>query len=317
MPSILDQVRAEQKELTEAREAAAALNALAREHWDDPEFRREMAAVMTETIYQGWEYQSLLDLVSEVKHLGEDDRDTVREVRGLEAFITAKGGYIKASSITARSIDVPRLEMGFRVGEYEDKLKSNFSENQSNITDLGRKRLDAATYQYLLRLLQAAVASGGDQYISSAGVDKATFDTALREVQEKDEGSGVAVIGRIGMIGQVIDAVEESNSFTPETNEEIIKTGLLGRYKGANLVVVRNYLDGNDMPFFPGNEMWITARGATRFAFYGGLKSKEATDLNWYWEYVAKQSFGGVVHRPNRIRRYVDTSRTAYVREEP
>jgi hypothetical protein len=41
--------------------------------------------------------------------------------------------------------------------------------------------------------------------------------------------------------------------------------------------------------------------------------SKEYTELdNWYWHYLARRDFGGVVHRPSRIRRIIDTSQQPY-----
>jgi hypothetical protein len=41
------------------------------------------------------------------------------------------------------------------------------------------------------------------------------------------------------------------------------------------------------------------------------MMSKEWTEQdNWYWHYIARRDFGGVVHRPDRARRIVDTSIT-------
>jgi len=41
------------------------------------------------------------------------------------------------------------------------------------------------------------------------------------------------------------------------------------------------------------------------FAMYGGLKSKEYVEQdNWYWHYIGRQDFGGVLSRPERTRRH-------------
>jgi hypothetical protein len=86
----------------------------------------------------------------------------------------------------------------------------------------------------------------------------------------------------------------------------------LGVYRGARIVTLKNYRDDADMPFFPANEMWVVGRDASKFAFFGGLLSKEYTEEdNWYWHYLARRDFGGVVYRPNRMRRIIDTSTPA------
>jgi hypothetical protein len=41
--------------------------------------------------------------------------------------------------------------------------------------------------------------------------------------------------------------------------------------------------------------------------------SKEYTEEDaWYWHYIARRDFGGVVHRPSRARRIVDTTIAPY-----
>lgn len=46
-----------------------------------------------------------------------------------------------------------------------------------------------------------------------------------------------------------------------------------------------------------------------KFAFFGGLQSKEYSEQdNWYWHYVARRDSGCLVHKPERARRLIDTS---------
>jgi len=292
-------------------------NREAAENWDNPMWRREMAQEMTEVIYEGFQHENLLGLMAEVENAPFDGRVFVKEIRGLRAFWVARGGHIEASTIKSEVMEIPRDTIGFHVYEFEDKLRTNFAETQSNLIDLGIQRMDATVNQRALALFRTAVPSTSPYYVSGAGVDLSALNAALREVRDESKSFEVAVIGRSTMTDQIIDELLGSGSngsgFLPESNEEMVRRGVLGTYRGARIITLRNYKDDEDVPFFPANELFVVARDASKMAFWGGLMSKEyVEDDNWYWHYLARRDFGGVVHRPERIRRVVDTSIDAW-----
>jgi hypothetical protein len=300
-------------ERSELREKLRLVNEEARDNWDDPTWRREMAQEMTETIYWGFEHENLLQLFAEVENAPFDGRVLVKEVRGLRAFWVARGGYIEASTIHSEVIEVPRDTIGFHVYEFEDKLRTNFGETQATLVDLGTQRMDAEVNLRALRLFQAAVPSTSPYYISGAGLALSAINAALREVRDATLDPTVTLIGRATMTQQIVDAIMgtalNGAGFLPETNEQLIQQGVLGVYRGARIITLKNYLDDVRQPFFPANELYVIGRDASKFAFWGGLLSKEFTEEdNWYWHYLARRDFGGIVHRPDRIRRIVDTS---------
>lgn len=302
-------------ERAEAKAKIDAVNKEAFERWDDPQWRKEMAAEITDSIYWGFEHENLLNLFSTVENAPFDGRVFVKEVRGLRAFWVARGGYIEASTLRADVMEMPRDTIGFHVYEFEDKLRTNFAETQATLVDLGTQRMDAEVNLRVLRLFQAGVPSTSPYYISGAGLSLTALNTALREVRDASYDQGaVTIIGRSTMTEQIIDAISTSNyaAFLPQTNEDLLRRGVLGTYRGANIVTLRNFKDDTDTPYFPANELYVVGRDASKFAFWGGLLSKEYDEQNnWYWHYLARRDFGGVVHRPDRLRRIVDTSITA------
>ncbi len=304
------------EERSELRAKVETLNTVAAEQWDNPSWRKEMAAEITETIYRGFEHENLLGLMTNLENAPFDGRVFVKEVRGLRAFWVARGGYIEASTLRANVMELPRDTIGFHVYEFEDKLRTNFAETQATLVDLGIERMDAEVNLRFFRALQAAVPSGSPQYISGAGLSLTALNTALAEVRDASRDFNVTIVGRTTMTDQIMNKLLESNNgtgFIPETNEQMIQRGVLGVYRGARIVTLMNYLDDSEAPFFPANEMFVIARDASKFAFWGGLLSKEFTEQdNWYWHYLARRDFGGVVHRPSRVRRIVDTSIPAY-----
>jgi hypothetical protein len=297
----------------ELRAKIDAINAEARERWEDPVWRREMAADITETIYQGFQHENLLGIFANVENLGWEDRSLLKEVRGLRAFWVSRGGYIEASELFAEVFEIQRDLIGFHVYELEDKLRANFAETQANVIDLGIQRMDAEINRRALRLFQAAVPSSSPYYIAGPGLTLAALNTAIAEVQDETQAD-VAIIGRATMTQQIIDELTTLGTnvgFTPETNEQILNTGVIGRYRGARILTLRNFKDDQNLSFFPANEMYVLGRDASKFAFWGGLESKEFVEQGgWYWHYMARREFGGVVHRPERIRRIVDSSIT-------
>lgn len=298
------------------REGIEKVNREAAENWDDPAWRREMAQEMTETIYWGFQHENLLSLLTTVENAPFDGRVFIKEVRGLRAFWVARGGHIEASTMHAEVMELPRDTIGFHVYEFEDKLRTNFAETQANLVDLGIQRMDAEVNKRVLALFQAAVPdSSSDSYISGAGLSLTSLNTALREVRDESYSFDVAIIGRHTMTDQIMEELLGSSgagtNFLLETNEQLVQRGVLGSYRGAKIISLQNYKDDQDISFFPANEMYVVARDASKMAFWGGLLSKEYVEEdNWYWHYLARRDFGGVVHRPARIRRIVDTSIT-------
>lgn len=288
------------------------VNKEASDQWDNPVWRRSMAQELTETIYRGFEHENLLGLLADVENAPFDGRVFVKEVRGLRAFWVARGGYIEASDMHAEVMEIPRDTIGFHVYEFEDKLRTNFAETQSTLVDLATQRLDAEVNLRVLKLFQAAVPSTSPYYVTGAGLSLTALNTAMREVRDESREFEISIVGRVTMTDQIIEKLTANGTntgFIPESNEAMLQRGILGTYRGARIVTLRNYSDDERVPFFPANEMYVIARDASKFAFWGGLLSKEyVEDDNWYWHYLARRDFGGVVHRPSRVRRIVDTS---------
>jgi|JI9StandDraft_1071089.scaffolds.fasta_scaffold01623_13 hypothetical protein len=313
MSSIKHYGKASNPEEDELRKKIKALNEEAAENFDNPTWRRERAQEMTESIYEGFQHENLLALMAEVENLPFTGRSFVKETRGLKAYWLARGGYIEASTLHSEVMEIPRDIIGFQVQEFEEKLETNFAETAATLVELAIDRMDAMVNQRLLALLQAAVPFGHPSYVhgnlTTNGILSAV-NTALAEVRDVSKTRQVTIIGRPSMTEKIMDDLIDNNSysgFLPNSNEQFMQQGILGTYRGANIVSLTNYLDENDQPFFPANEIYIMSSDASKFAFWGGMKTKEYTeDDNWYWHFLGKKEFGGVVHRPERIRRIVD-----------
>jgi hypothetical protein len=295
----------ENKQRAEIMEKA---NEEARANWDNPQYRAEFAAELTESILLGFEYETLVDRWMETERTDFNGRIFVREASGLKAFYMARGGYIEASELVSEISEVPRDMIGVHVWEFEDKFLTNFAESAQTLRDLAIQRMDAEINRRIHTVLTEAIPATSPFYVATPGVSKPAVDAAIRAVRDSSRSGEVVIVGRPTMVDQITDF----DGFGEETLEEIQRRGVLGQYRGATIVSLRNYKDEEGVPYLPGNEMWIMSRDTGKFAFFGGLKSKEFMELdNWYWHYLARRDTGVLVHHPERARRLIDTNQPA------
>lgn len=293
--------------------AKAALTAMAKERWDDPEFHREVAADIQSEVDYGFTHESLFGNYFAVEQVGFEDRIILRERRGLKVFFTSRGGYIEESQLRDETWELPRDTFGFHVSEHLDKLMVNFGDTIEELVVKGTNRMEAEVYRRALSLMQAAIPSGSPYYTSAAGLTKATLDAELREVADaiQPDGTGpvpITIMGRAQMVDQILDF---DFGFDPEAKAEIRLRGQLGVYRGANVVRLHNYQDEDGTAYVPANELWVFGGNVGRFALYGGSQVK-AWDENTvdYRHYRARRDMGGLVHHPEQARRFIDTAIT-------
>lgn len=290
------------------RELFEAANREARENWESPKFRAEFAAELTESILLGFDYETLVDRWIETERTDFNGRIFVREASGMKAFWMARGGYIEATEMTSEVSEVPRDMIGVHVWEFDDKFVNNFAESAQTLRDLAIQRMDAEINRRVHTVLSEAIPTSSPYFISSPGVSKAAVDLAIRNVQDSSRLGDVVIVGRPSMVDQICDF----DGYSDETKEEIRQKGVLGNYRGASIVRLKNFKDEDNQPYLPANQMWVMARDTGKFAFFGGLKAKEFEEQdNWYWHYIARRDVGFLVHHPERARLIVDSNQSA------
>jgi hypothetical protein len=292
-------------------ELAKALNEEARENWDNPEWHRQVARDLAETLDYGFTFDNLFGSYLRVRNVGEFDRVVLRERRGLKVFYTSRGGYIEESQVRTEMWELPRDTLGFHLSEHTDKLRANFAATMEDLVSLGEARLNAEVNRRMFNLLQEAVPVGSPYYVTVPNLDKVTVDTALREVRDaiKPNGMGpvpVTIMGRAAVVDQVSDIAATPGIYDPEANMELRRRGMIGTYRGANVVQIVNYTDEDEASYIPANELWIFGGDVGQFALYGGMqvKSWEENTVD-YTHYRARKDIGGLVHHPEQARRII------------
>ena len=301
---LIDSMGRTAKDRADHRKLMEAANLEAKQNWDNPKWRRDFAAALTESILLGFEYETLTDRFIDTDTVDFNGRVLVKETKGVKAFYMARGGYIEASELRSEVTEVPRDMIGAHVFEFEDKFLTNFAETAIDLRDAAVTRIDAEVNRRVITVLDAAIPSTSPYYLDGPGIDKTVLDQAIREVRDASKKE-VVIWGRSTVTDQIMDF----DGFGNETKEEIRQKGMLGVYRGAPVMQLKNFLDEDDVPFLPANELWVSGKDVGKFAFYGGLMSKEYSEQdNWYWHYIARRDSGVLIHKPQRARRLVDTS---------
>lgn len=312
LKNLIDNYGRSPEERAKAAELLTAINEEARKRWvtgpSGDEFRAEVAAVLTESVTEGFRYETLLNQYINIETVGFYDRVKLEEVTGLEVFAIAKGGDIEASQMVAEEFTLPRDTLAFRVYEFEDDLLSNFGKSMAQLRSLAVQRLEYALWKEVQKLVAASIGGASPYYSSGAGLNQAALNALIREVRDESVTGEVALVGRSPMVDQIVDFT----GFSDEALEEIRLRGRLGTYRGASVITMKNFKDQDGVHYMPANELWVISPDVGKFALYGGLKTREyMEDGNWYWHFLGRQDYGGAFHRPERMRRVIDTNITA------
>lgn len=296
-------------ETSNVTEAAARLNDLAQNNIYDESWRTPAIQAALDTAWEGFEFEEIISLIADVYNVSKNERLIFEEIVGLEVFFVSVGGQIDQSEISSEKWEIPRERVGFQVSELVEKLEANFSRVSGSLTERAQQQLAATLNTRLLGLYQAATPSGSPYYSDGAGVSLAWLNEALTAVKDSTLGGPVSIIGRATMTDKIQDELLELNGFTPETNEGMLRRGVLGSYRGANIIELKNYKDAQGVSRVPSNELFVVGRDAAKVAYFGAPVGDEWIEPgDFYWKARGYRDVGMLVHKPENIRRYVDTS---------
>lgn len=305
--------RANRAAMEAHKELAQKLNAEARENWDNEQWHRQVAADISSSLDYGFTFDNLFASYIDTETVGEFDRVTLRERRGLKVFYTSRGGYIDESQIRTEEWELPRDTMGFHVSEHIDKLRADFATTITDLTTLGQARLEAEVNRRILTLAQTAIPSTSPYYVNSSGLTQTELNNAITAVRDAIQPNGrgpvpVTIVGRAQMIDKIAGFLP---TFAPVAVEEVRQRGFIGHYKGAQVIVLNKYTDEDGLSYTPANEIWVFGGTMGKFALYGQAVVKSWDENGYdYRHYRARKDVGGLIHHPEQARRIVDSSVT-------
>jgi hypothetical protein len=297
--------------LAEYAAAKQALNAEAKANWGNPAWHAEVAAVVAARLDYMGAFENPFAAYLRTHSIGEGDFLEIKERRGLKAFWTARGAYIEESQIFANRFTVPRDTIGFHITEFEDKAAVNFGETIEAVMAMGYAKMESTIAESVFATFEAVYDVSSDYYVPVSGdLTKEVLDATITEVFDQARPDNwaareVTIFGRRAAVDQILNvASTTANLFVPSISEGIQNTGRLGVYRGANIVVVPNYHDGEGNSFVPNDSLWVFGNDIGDFVNYGGTKAKTWNDPTVdYWHAKARKDVGWALSHPEYGRR--------------
>jgi len=291
----------------EYKAGLAALNEEAKENWGNGAWHREQAALVAEALDYGFKNENVFGGYFPTRNVGEFEKITIKERRGLKVFYTHRAGEIDESTMRTDVWELPRDTMGWHISEFEDDVRANYGETISDLIPMGKQREEAEVNRRIFQLVQESAPVGGASYEdSSSGLTKDVLNLALAEIGDVPPPSNVVlarpltIVGRAAAVNQILDF----DGYAPEAQEEIRKTGRLGTYRGANIVKLTNWTDEDGASFVPDDEIFVFGGFAGLFASYGGSKVKTWTeDKVDFTHFRSRRDIGGGIWHPEALRR--------------
>lgn len=287
------------------------LNEQALENWEKPEWHRQVAADLAETLtYSFTTGVNPFGQYIATKTVGEFDREVITERRGLKVYMTARGGHVDESKLRSEKWSVEKDTMGYHLVEGYDNYKANFAGIYGDIAALADARMKAEQWRRFIQLAQAAVPNTSAYYSSAAGVVEATLKAAVARVQEeiRPDGTGVAPVTIIGR-GPTVNQILDYSGFSESIKDEVQRTGRLGAWRGANIVKLDHYADEDGVDFWPKGELWVLGGNAGRFINFGGVRVNQWTDNELEYSHnVGRAAIGAVLLHPEYTHRIIDSN---------
>ncbi len=312
--ALADPFRRTTEQAEEYAKLEAAFNAEAKESWHDPMWKRQVAADFESVLDYFFRFENSFGAYLPFKTYGEFDRPISRKRRGLKVFETARGGEVNESQLNDDIFEYSRSTLAWHVSEFIPKLRANFGYQLTELAALAAQKMDAEVNRRILAMMQAAVPPTSPYYVASAGLTNSELSAAVRDVTDAWKPNGttpmqVTILGRAAMIDRVGDLTP---TFSPIATEEIRQRGFVGRYKGAQVMVLNNYHDEDGSTIMPANELWVLGGTVGEFGQFGGTEVKLWDENSTDYSHVrAMTTVGGVVYDPAQCRRVTDASISA------
>lgn len=265
--------------------------------------RDELAEIVKVALEDSYNKFDIIPLLFDTKHFNLGDKPMFKtHKKGIRAYWTAPNSYVPKSQNYETEIFMQFESLGVRPECLLSDLKTGRVDSFGALISDARDAMETAIYQKIYELLAQTYNVTGSASGSQASVantlTKTVLDNAINQVRKK-VGGAPTIIGDYDLCSQI----EGFDGFSYIALEEIRNTGILGKYKGCNIVYLPEILDPvTQKSIVPTNKLFIVGRKIGVYGDYNDMDMMQEININdKSWNCRLDKEMGACITKPEGI----------------
>lgn len=265
--------------------------------------RDELAEIVKVALEDSYNKFDIIPLLFDTKHFNLGDKPMFKtHKKGIRAYWTAPNSYVPKSQNYETEIFMQFESLGVRPECLLSDLKTGRVDSFGALISDARDAMETAIYQKIYELLAQTYnvtgSASGSQASVSNTLTKTVLDNAINQVRKK-VGGAPTIIGDYDLCSQI----EGFDGFSYIALEEIRNTGILGKYKGCNIVYLPEILDPvTQKSIVPTDKLFIVGRKIGVYGDYNDMDMMQEININdKSWNCRLDKEMGACITKPEGI----------------
>lgn len=264
--------------------------------------RNELAEIVKIALEDAYNKFDIIPLLFETRHFALGERPMFKtHKKGIRAYWTAPNSYVPKSQNYETEIFMSFEALGVRPECLLSDLKTGRVDSFASLIADGRDALEIAIYHKVYELLAQVYNASGEgaaNQTTTNALTKEALDGAINKVR-KQVGGAPTIIADYDLCTQI----EGFEGFTEIALEEIRNHGVLGKYRGCNIVYLPEILDPvSNKSIVPTDKLFVVGRKIGCAGDYNGMDFMQETNINdKSWNCRIDKECGFCVTKPEGI----------------
>lgn len=258
-------------------EEAQDLSARIAEMAKTPEGLHELANLIVEDLAEELPVYDIRNLFfGGVKKRGLNEKVVYKKRGKFRAYQITHGGYVPKSRIFHDNVTVQPDIFAVRPACDLLQLEVGNIHTVAELREGAREALLNLYNRHIFGAIREATSQAGVNYVKCVNanleITKQSLNEALRMVAKHGTPT---ILGTYGALAPIADF----EGYSEDTKREIEMTGKLGKYRGANIVVLDEMENEDGIQVMNDNEIFIVVEKAGHIDDFGELRNREILDV--------------------------------------
>lgn len=266
------------------------------------EGREEIAEVIAIYLDQNFNKFDIAPYLFNYRNFKLGDKPEFRlKKKGVTAYWIAPNSSTPKSRNYQETLSMEFDSLSVRPEALIDELKTGriqgFAELLGDAKDALQDAIVGKVFTILGQVYNAT--SNSELYIKdTTSLAQASVNKAIDEVVYRT-GGRATIIGDMMLVNQIRDF----SGYTDTTKDEIMRTGRIGVYRGANIISVSEVKDpSTNKILVPKNRLYVSSQKIGYAGTYGDSKFGQETSIeDWTWNARIDKEWGATVTEPNGL----------------